>query len=293
MKKTLIFLTTAIIGMSLVSCGAVDDASSTTSTAKATAASSQSVSALPAIDKAEIVAECNDEGDGYMYRLDVEGDLKYWTADVKLTDCGIQEMLTISTKDYDRNSRYITGGSTISEMSAVVTPYDADDNAGKPVDITWDTERVEKTDELLGADNSSDKDTSSETGADTDVSDAQITERDPRAFVGTWGSGRCTLVVERVANNTFTVAVKWSSSAAESTLWTYDVCNYSPFVDALVCEGGGTCSELKYSEDGTENVNTLYTGSTASFRLDSTGKTLTWSDDSETRDEGMEFVLAQ
>ena len=149
MKKTLIFLTTAIIGMSLASCGDVDDASSTASSAKATAAASQSVSVVPAIDKAEIVAEFNDEGDGDMYRLDVEGDLKYWTADITLTDCGKQETLKISTKDYDRNSRYITGGSTISEMSAVVTPYDADDNAGTPVDIKWDPERVEKTDELL------------------------------------------------------------------------------------------------------------------------------------------------
>ena len=293
MKKTLIFLTTAIIGMSLASCGAVDDPSDV-STAKAMAASSRSVSVLPAIDKAEIVAECNDEGDGYMYRLDVEGDLKYWTADVTLTDCGKQDTLKISTKDYDRNSRYITGGSTISEMSAVVTPYDADDNAGKPVDIKWDTERVEKTTELLGADNSSEKDTSSETESDTDVSNAQVnTERDPRDFVGTWGCGRSTLVVEKVANNTFTVTIKWSSSAAESTLWTYDICNYSPFDDALVCEGGGTCTGLKYSEDGTENVTTLYTGSTASFRLDSTGKKLTWSDESEFLDEGMEFVFAQ
>ena len=291
MKKTLIFLTTAIIGMSLASCGDVDDASSTASSAKATAAASQSVSVVPAIDKAEIVAEFNDEGDGYMYRLDVEGDLKYWTADVTLTDCGKQETLKISTKDYDRNSRYITGGSTISEMSAVVTPYDADDNAGTPVDIKWDPERVEKTDELLGADDSSSV-SESDTESDTDVSNTQVTERDPREFVGTWGCGRCTLVVEKVANNTFTVTVKWSSSAAESVLWTYDICNYSPFDDALVCEGGGTCTELKYSEDGTENTATLYTGSTASFRLDSTGKTLTWSDESESLDEGMEFVLA-
>lgn len=148
MKKNIAFLTAAMMGISLASCGSVDDSSRISSSPKAavtTETESQTVNSLPAIDKAEIVAEYTDYADGYMFRLDVEGSLKYWTADVTMTECGEQNKLTISTRDYDRNSRYITGGSTITDISAVITPYDAENNAGKAVCIKWDPERIEKS----------------------------------------------------------------------------------------------------------------------------------------------------
>lgn len=146
MKKTMAVLVSAMMGISLASCGPANDSSKSSDSAKATT-ESQTVNSLPAIDKAEIVAEYTDFADGYMFRLDVEGSLKYWTAEVTLTDCGEQSKITVSTRDYDRNSRYITGGSTITDVSAVVTPYDADGNAGKPVNVKWDHDRLEKSTE--------------------------------------------------------------------------------------------------------------------------------------------------
>ena len=398
MKKTIIILTAALTSMSLFSCGTDNSSNSSKSSEKAAIVDSQAAVGLPVIDKAEIVAEYADGADGYMFRIDVEGDLKYWEADVTMTNCGEQEKLSISTKDYDRNSRYITGGSTITDISAVVTPYDAEGNAGKPVSIKWDPERKEKTtidnlaDETIVSANedvSLDaivgnwcyelRDAGSEeyigvpkgyvvvsidgtytynngsetvrgtvqvdydeysdgskvpfyafyndngdfwigcyigqnepdvfyignggesrlvrdngnTVIDNDNSSDDVKLQNGDSFVGLWGSGRASLVVEKIANNSFTVYVKWSSSASESTSWTYDICNYSPDSGCLVCEGGGSCSDIVCTEDGKETVTTRYTGSNATFTLDSTGKTLIWSDDKETADDDMEFVFCQ
>ena len=143
MKKTIILFAAALASLNLFSCGSVSSSSSVTE--KASIAETSAVASLPVIDKAEIVAEYTDEGDGYMFRLDVVGDLDYWTAEVTMRNCGEEQKLSVSTKDYDRNSRYVTGGSTISAMTAVVTPYDTAGNAGKPVNIKWDPERREKT----------------------------------------------------------------------------------------------------------------------------------------------------
>ena len=390
MKKTIILFAAALAGLNLFSCGSTNSSSSVTE--KASVAETSTVASLPVIDKAEIVAEYTYEGDGYMFRLDVEGTIDYWEAEVTAIDCGEKNTFKISTKDYDRNSRYITGGSTITDMSAVVTPYDKDGNAGKPVNIKWDHERKEKTtstgettseptskasdenvtldaivgqwiyeeqdagftDQYVGTPKgcvivskdgtySYNNGASTTTGTvkiaydeysngdkvpyysfcndngefwigcyinqnepdvfyignggmsrlvrDTSGENAQGSERSGDAFVGTWGSGRATMVVEKISNNTFSVFIKWSSSAAESTSWSYDYCNYSPFTGALVCEGGGVCTELKCSEDGNVTETTNYEGSNATFTLDATGKYMTWSDDKETSDEDITFVL--
>ncbi|MBR4628587.1 MAG: hypothetical protein IKO47_13010 [Ruminococcus sp.] len=164
MKKSFIILTAALTSISLFSCGAVN---SSDSEKKAATTESSSVLSLPTIDKAEIVAEYTDEGDGYEYRLDVEGDLKYWAADITITECGEQSTFQSTTRDYDRNSRIITAGSDITAVSAVITPYDADNNAGKPVTINWDPNRVEKA--------SSEKGTEKATSATTSVAIEDIT----------------------------------------------------------------------------------------------------------------------
>ena len=394
MKRSVILFAAALASLNLFSCGSVGSSSS--GTEKASVAETTAAASLPVIDKAEIVAEYSEGGDGYTFRLDVEGDIDYWTAEVTAIDCGEENAFKISTKDYDRNSRFIAAGSTITDISAVVTPYDKEGNAGKPVTVKWDPERKEKTtsenetgmtiepaskasdenvtlnaivgqwiyeeqdasftDEYVGTPKgfvivSEDGTYSYNDGASTttgivkidyeeysngdkvpyysfcsdsgefwigcyinqnepdvfyignggmsrlvrsDSSEiAQESNRCGDSFVGTWGSGRATLVVEKISNNTFSVYIKWSSSAAESTSWAYEYCNYSPFTEALVCEGGGVCTELKYSEDGKETVTTNYEGSNATFTLDATGKYMTWSDDKETSDEDMTFVLCE
>lgn len=299
MNKTIVLFAAVCTCAGLFACGGADSSSRTDSVIESSAAAensavdessaanessavtessaaneSSAVLSLPAIEKAEIVAEYTEGADGYMYRLDVAGDFKYWNADVTMTDCGEPMTLTASSK----NGKYLTAGSTISEISAVVTPYDADGNAGKPVTVQWDPARTEKT--------------ASEVTSGAAESDTE-TEYSGNDYVGVWGSGRATLVVEKVANNTYQVTVKWSSSAAESTIWTYDICNYRPFLDELVCDEGGTCTEVTCTEDGQVTEVTLYEGSSAIFCLDAERKILTWADDKETREEDLEFVSCQ
>ena len=100
---------------------------------------------LPEITKAEIVALYNDYGDGYMFRLDAEGDYDEWVANVSGKAEGDGPFTCVVTsKLLTESEPYIFGGSTITEIQAVVTPYDEYGNAGSPVLAVWDPDRVEK-----------------------------------------------------------------------------------------------------------------------------------------------------
>ena len=100
---------------------------------------------LPEITRAEIVALYNDYGDGYMFRLDVEGDYDEWVANVSGRADGDEPFTSVVTsKLLTEAEPYISGGSTVTEIQAVVTPYDEYGNAGSPVLTVWDPERVEK-----------------------------------------------------------------------------------------------------------------------------------------------------
>ena len=298
MKKTIVLFAAVCTCAGLFACGGADSSSRTDSVIESSAAAessaadessavtessaaneSSAVLSLPSIEKAEIVAEYTEGADGYMYRLDTEGDLKYWIADVTMTDCGEKVTLTASSKDGGSDSKYLTAGSTISEISAVVTPYDADGNAGQPVTVQWDPARTEKS--------------ASEAASGTEAESGTETEYSGNDYVGVWGCGRATLVVDKVANNTYQVTIKWSTSAAESTNWTYDICNYRQFLDELACDEGGICTKVTCTEDGQVTEETLYEGSSAIFCLDAERKILTWADDKETREEDLEFVSCQ
>ena len=102
MKRSVILFAAALASLNLFSCGSVGSSSS--GTEKASVAETTAAASLPVIDKAEIVAEYSEGGDGYTFRLDVEGDIDYWTAEVTAIDCGEENTFKISTKDYDRNS---------------------------------------------------------------------------------------------------------------------------------------------------------------------------------------------
>lgn len=98
---------------------------------------------LPVINSAEFVAEYNDFGNGYMFRLDMTGDYAYWNADIKEVSEGREHSKSMSSEDLTDYYPYITGGSTISAISAVVTPYDQNGNAGAPVTVEWDPNRIQ------------------------------------------------------------------------------------------------------------------------------------------------------
>ena len=97
---------------------------------------------LPVIYYAELIAEYNDYGDGYKYRLETNGDFEYWDADIKGISAGQELNFSVTSKALDDFIPYITCGSTITELSAVVTPYGSNGKAGTPVSITWDRNNI-------------------------------------------------------------------------------------------------------------------------------------------------------
>lgn len=100
---------------------------------------------LPYISSARIVGEYNDFGAGYMYRLDLQGNFAYWIAEVTETEFapGDPYVHTVSSRDLIPNSPYITGGSSIHDLRATVTPYDANDVPGTPYSVKWNERDIE------------------------------------------------------------------------------------------------------------------------------------------------------
>lgn len=109
---------------------------------------------LPVISSAEIVAVYNDYGDGYMYRLNAEGSYSYWNAELTMLSAGEEITFSASSRKLTDAEPYVTGGSTITELSAVVTPYDENGKAGSPVKTVWDRNRVvHETSFISGSEN--------------------------------------------------------------------------------------------------------------------------------------------
>lgn len=94
------------------------------------------------IDSAEIVAVGSREGDGYMFRLDVTGAFAYWTAEITETSAGTTTTYSVSGKEMTAEKPYFSGGSTVTDMRAVITPFDTVGKAGASFSAVWDTKRV-------------------------------------------------------------------------------------------------------------------------------------------------------
>ena len=97
----------------------------------------------PVIRSAEIVGTYNDYGAGYMFRLDLDGDYDYWTAEVTETCPDVPYTHTIRSSDLTPDNPYLTGGSCMTDLRAVVTPYFYNGDAGEPVLVVWDQNRTE------------------------------------------------------------------------------------------------------------------------------------------------------
>lgn len=118
--------------------------------------------------------------------------------------------------------------------------------------------------------------------------DAGDHDLSPDDFLGTWSSGRCYVNINSSGGNSYSVDVKWSSSAAESRYWTYP-CIYDENTGTLVCNGTGSSVSSIYTEDGTETTEQIYTNGSAAFCLDN-DRCLVWNDYTEPENNGMTFI---
>lgn len=118
--------------------------------------------------------------------------------------------------------------------------------------------------------------------------DAGDHDLSPDDFLGTWSSGRCYVNINSSGGNSYSVDVKWSSSAAESRYWTYP-CIYDENTGTLVCNGTGSSVNSIYTEDGTETTEQIYTNGSAAFCLDN-DRCLVWNDYTEPENNGMTFI---
>lgn len=89
-------------------------------------------------------------------------------------------------------------------------------------------------------------------------------------FLGTWSVGRIYITIEKSGAG-YEASVKWSSSAAESTNWTYSCEFNGEYLDST----NGRCVDSVYNENGDESTTVRYTNGNAHFRLNDSGN-LIW-----------------
>ena len=89
-------------------------------------------------------------------------------------------------------------------------------------------------------------------------------------FLGTWSVGRIYITIEKTGAG-YEASVKRSSSAAESTNWTYSCDFTGTFLDST----NGRCVTSIYDEEGNESSTVEYTNGCAHFWLNDSGN-LIW-----------------
>lgn len=89
-------------------------------------------------------------------------------------------------------------------------------------------------------------------------------------FLGTWSVGRIYITIVKSGAG-YEASVKWSSSAAESTNWTYSCEFNGEYLDST----NGRCVDSIYDENGNESATIRYTNGCAHFRLNGNGN-LIW-----------------
>ncbi|MBQ6131641.1 MAG: hypothetical protein IJL12_04805 [Selenomonadaceae bacterium] len=105
-------------------------------------------------------------------------------------------------------------------------------------------------------------------------------------YLGVWGCGRCTIDIAADGDN-YVVDIKWASSAAEGSNWTYH-CAYNAHCAILICNGGGVREDYVFTEDGAETFDRKYSDGYATFVLRE--GTLTWLDRKENVGDSMIFL---
>ena len=109
-----------------------------------------------------------------------------------------------------------------------------------------------------------------------------------KRFMGNWSCGRCYISISNNGDGTYRAEVKWSSSAAEGSTWTY-ICTYDAENDALVCNGTGVNVDYVYTEDGQGTNTEIYNNGSAMFYTDNNANLL-WHDYYANVADGMLFT---
>ena len=109
-----------------------------------------------------------------------------------------------------------------------------------------------------------------------------------KRFMGNWSCGRCYISISNNGDGTYNADVKWSSSAAEGSAWTY-ICTYDAENDALVCNGTGVNVHYLYTEEGQSTNTEIYNNGSAMFYTDNDANLL-WHDYYGNVADGMLFT---
>ena len=96
-------------------------------------------------------------------------------------------------------------------------------------------------------------------------------------YLHVWSSGRCYITFEKQKKG-YVASVSWSSSASESSQWTYN-CTFDKKTSSMVCKKGAMRADVSYSESRKETSKVIYKDGSGSFVIKS--GTLRWIDDKE------------
>lgn len=107
-------------------------------------------------------------------------------------------------------------------------------------------------------------------------------------FVGTYQSGRATMLVEALGDNSAKITISWAGSAWNEAVWTMSGECVLTEDSLLVSYQDSTCRNVEYNSDGTvESDTTEYTDGSGTLTFK--GNTVEWDDDSENADDAMLF----
>lgn len=106
------------------------------------------------------------------------------------------------------------------------------------------------------------------------------------AYLGVWGCGRCTAVITK-EDRGYVVNIKWASSAADGSDWTYH-CVYDDYSAILYCNGNGIREDYVFTDTGKETRKVRYNNGAGTFVMRK--GTLTWQDKKDNAGESLNFL---
>lgn len=144
---------------------------------------------------------------------------------------------------------------------------------------------VEQTEEAVQTENADQ--TEAETPSeDVDVSEttdettAEGTDFDYYSYCGgyqdSWSQRAFAEVALNEDGQSVHVYIQWGSSAIETNAWEMDCTYVDALVGPILAYENGAKYEITYDDDGTENINTVYTDAEGFFALDSPAGALNW-----------------
>ncbi|MCR5601115.1 MAG: hypothetical protein K6G33_10300 [Ruminococcus sp.] len=308
MKKHFIIIAMTGILASMTGCGSIETgdavslktttptttASVTATVTSGTKTSTTTAKTIPAQDQttASIITGANNEKNDSDYEI-VNADIQNITG-LWIEECEFNPRTLKINSDYSYELIYSSGGSQYGTVKIETAPaadgspacwYNLYENDGT-IFMSFPTNSDESPRYHLysghGRGCSFIRDMGNASGG---ISAFSIT---PDDFIGTWSVGRCYININSNGNGTYNVDVKWNSSAAEGSAWTY-ICTYDAENAALVCDGTGVNVDYVYTIDGQSSFTENYNDGSAIFTLNRNG-CLMWHDYYANVADGDEFI---